>query len=314
LHGLKKKGYSLKRFERKKTGLLGDNKANKKIISSLVGIISAILLFLSSGVKLPVLDEQTDAYFENAITKAGVTYATCRIVNASVSIIKESELQLEPGGIGISLAIGQVLDPVDDMTERLSDVLVTAITSLGIQKLAYEISVSVVPPILSMCLLILSVLVWIPHKRLQLYQKTILRIAILVLAARFCLPMSSFANELVHEHFFSKKISKAKTELSKGFAELEELKAFSLPEADGVLGTLQNSTSLLEKKAKELKHALISMSDSMGTIVENLLSLTFLYVGIFLIQVIILPLMVFWVLVKLANDFFLTSIPAVINQ
>lgn len=304
----------MKRFERKKTGLLGSNKTNKKIIASLAGIISAMLLFYSSGITLPGLDERTDAYFENAITKAGVTYATCRIINASVSVIKESELQLEPGGIGISLAIGQVLDPLDDMTERLSDVLVTAITSLGIQKLVYEISVSVVPPILSICLLILSILVWIPHERLQLYQRTILRITILVLVARFCLPMSSLANELVHEHFFSKKIAEAKTELSKGFTELEKLKQFSLPEADGVLGTIQNSKSLLEEKAKELKNALFSMADNMGTVVENLLSLTFLYVGIFLIQVIILPLLVFWVLVKTANGLFLSNIPVQVNQ
>jgi len=304
----------LKRFERKKTALLGNNKNNKKIIASVVGIILAIVLFFSSGITLPVLDESTDAYFENSITKAGITYATCRVINASVSVIKNSELQLEPGGIGISLAIGQVLDPVDDMTERLSDVLVTAITSLGIQKLAYEISVSLVPPILSICLLILSVLIWIPNKRLQLYQKTILQIALLVLVARFCLPMSSFANELLHEHFFSERILEAKTELSQGYAELEKLKQFSLPENDGVLGTIQNSKSLLEKKAKELNNAFIAMADNMGTIVENLLALTFLYAGIFLIQVIILPLMVFWILVKTANGLFLTNIPTVINQ
>jgi len=71
----------------------------------------------------------TDAYFREAITKAGVAYATCRVLNASVSIVKDSSLQLEPAGVGISLAVGQALDPIDDMTERLSDVLVTAITS-----------------------------------------------------------------------------------------------------------------------------------------------------------------------------------------
>jgi hypothetical protein len=70
-----------------------------------------------------VLDTTADDYFRDAITKAGLTYATCRAVNASISIVKESSLQLEPAGVGVSLAVGQALDPIDDMTERLSDVL-----------------------------------------------------------------------------------------------------------------------------------------------------------------------------------------------
>jgi hypothetical protein len=48
----------------------------------------------------------------------------------------------------------------------------------------------------------------------------------------------------------------------------------------------------------------------MGNIIENLITLTFLYVGIFLIQVIVLPLLSFWVLVKMVNSLFPTGIPA----
>ena len=44
---------------------------------------------------------------------------------------------------------------------------------------------------------------------------------------------------------------------------------------------------------------------NVGTIVDNLLKLTFLYVGIFLIQVILLPLGIFWLLVKTANALYL---------
>lgn len=73
------------------------------------------------------------------MTKAGVAYGVCRVVNASVSAIKESQIQIEPAGLGVSLAVGQVLDSLDDMTERASDILVTAIVSLGIQKIVYEL-------------------------------------------------------------------------------------------------------------------------------------------------------------------------------
>jgi len=105
----------------------------------------------------------------------------------------------------------------------------------------------------------------------------------------------------------SGKISEAKKELALSFAGLDKLKQFSLPETDGILGTIKNSTSFLKEKSIEFKNALKAMANGMGTIIENLLKLTFLYVGVFLIQVLILPLMVFWLLVKTANALFLTS-------
>jgi len=193
----------------------------QKTIHSSVGVMAAILLFFCSGLKVPVMDINTGTYFRQAITKAGVAYATCRVVNASVSIIKESTLQLEPAGVGIALAVGQALDPIDDMTERLSDVLVTAITSLGVQKLAYEISVALTPPILSIFLLLLSLLLWFENKRMAAFQKTVLRFILIVVVARFCLPISSMASEYVYTHFFAEQIAEANNELAMGSAELD---------------------------------------------------------------------------------------------
>ena len=168
--------------------------ADKKIIKSGAGIIIAIILFFSPGLRLPFPDNMTDAYFEDAITEAGLAYATCRVINASVSIIKESGLELEPAGVGISLALGQALDPVDDMTERLSDVLVTAITSLGLQKLIYEISVSVAPFLIAVCLFILSVLIWIKNPRIKSFHEIVIKFALIIIIGRFCLPISSVIN------------------------------------------------------------------------------------------------------------------------
>ena len=245
---------------------------------------------------------------------AGVAYATCRVINASVSIIKDSTLQLEPAGVGISLAVGQALDPIDDMTERLSDVLVTAITSLGVQKLAYEISVSFVPRLLSIFLLALSILLWFENERVTLLQKTITRFIVLLVIARFCLPVSSVADQFLHKHFFDDQISEANEELAVGSAELDKLKDLSLPETDGVLGTIENSASFLKQKIREFKNALVATVTNAGDIIENLLKLTYLYVGIFLIQVIILPLLSFWFLVKTANALFHTHIPAILHH
>jgi len=278
-------------------------------IKSCVGILISGLLFFSAGIQLPVLDSRADAYFNEAITKAGVSYATCRVINATVSIIKESRLELEPAGVGLSLAVGQILDPINDMTERLSDVLVMAITSLGVQELTYELSLTLAPPAFALFLFVMSILLWFQNDRIIRLQKATMSILLIVGIARFCLPLSSAANEFLHDNFFSGQIVDANNELALGVADLDKLKDISLPEHDGFMEAIENSASFLKQKSVHFKNAIAVTVSNRGTIIENLLKLTFLYVGVFLIQVIILPLLIFWILLKTINSLFYTNVP-----
>jgi len=286
----------------------------QKIVRASLGGVVAILLFVSPGLRIPVLDNMTDVYFSEAISKAGVAYATCRVVNASVSIAKESSLNLEPAGIGVTLAVGQALDPIDDMIERVSDVLVTAITSLGVQKLAFEIGVALAPRVLAMLLLLFSILIWFDNDTPARVQKTLIRFILLILLARFALPIAAIANNYIQDNFFAEKISNANKELAIGAAELDKLMQFTLPEIDGIMGTIKNNASFIQRKSIEFKNAIVATVSNAGSIVDNLLKLAFLYVGVFLIQVIALPIMVFYLLVKFANSFFDTNLSVIITD
>lgn len=135
----------------------------------------------------------------------------------------------------------------------------------------------------------------------------LLRVLVLVFVARFCLPISAVSDAYLHKHFFAEHISAAEKGRTVGAAELDKLKDFLLPEIDGLFGTIENSASFLKRKSTELKNALVATVSNTGVIIESLLELTFLYVGIILIQVIILPLLSFWFLVKMANALFYTN-------
>ncbi|MBU2590746.1 MAG: hypothetical protein ABIJ24_02700 [Nitrospinota bacterium] len=285
----------------------------EKIVRSSIGALLAIFLFFSPGLRIPGLDNIADDYFSESITKAAVVYATCRVINASVSIAKESTLNLEPAGVGITLAVGQALDPIDDMTERVSDLLVTAITSLGVQKLAFEIGVSIAPRILALFLLILSILTWFENEQLSSIKKTTMSFIILIMVARLALPISALASNYIQENFLGEKISNANKELLVGSTELDKLMEFSVPEVNGVLGTIKNNASFIQRKTVEFKDAIVATVSNAGTIVEALLKLTFLYVGVFIIQVIALPIMVFWLLVKFANSLFETNFRTIVK-
>lgn len=291
-----------------------NKKLQQKIATSLLGILIAVALFFSSVTKIHVFDTKTDTYFNDAITKAGLAYATCRAINASVSVVKGSTLQLEPAGVGVSLAVGQVLDPIDDMTERLSSVLVTAITSLGVQKLSYEIGVTLAPQIFAVFLAILSILVWFNNDRMASLQKIITRILILIAVLRFCLPVSSIANDYIYQNYFSEQISKTNQELTVSSKIFEQFGDIVVPDSTGFWSTIESSTSFIKKVSVDFKNALKASVTGMGEIIENLLKLTFLYVGIFIIQVIILPLLIFWFFIRIANVLFQTNNPILLRS
>ncbi len=277
----------------------------QKTVLSVGRIIAAVLLFLSPGLKIPVLDGATDNYFREAISKGGVSYAVCRVINASVSIIKESNLHMQPAGVGLSLAVGQALDPIDDMTERLSDILVTAITSLGVQKLAYEIGISLAPPVLAVFLFFFAVLIWFNSTKLVFLHKTVMRFALLIVIARFFLPLSSIANDFINTNFFTPQIDTVSEKLALDTKGFDKLKDFSLPD-NGFFGT----ASFLKEKSGEFKKAFAVIGNNMGGIIESLLQLTFLYVGILVIQVVLLPLLAFFFLIKIVNVLFDIHLPA----
>ena len=164
---------------------------NTAIAKPIILIVIALMLFILPGLKLPYLDQKADTYFSEVITKAALTYSVCRVVNASVSVIKESQIQIEPAGLGVSLAAGQVLDPLDDMTERASDILVTAIVSLGIQKIAYELSVAFAPALIAIFLIALVMATILKSVRAKMIREIILKFMVLISVARLCLPISS---------------------------------------------------------------------------------------------------------------------------
>lgn len=291
-----------------------DKKAKQTATKSIIGILLSIILFFSSGVHIPFVDSTADTYFKDSITKAGVSYGICRVINATVSVIQESSLQLEPAGIGLSLAVGQIVDPINDMVERLSNVLVMSIASLGVQELAYEISITIVPQILAVLLLILSVLVWFKNARALKLQRILMSVLVIASIARFCLPLSSMANEFLQEAFFENKIIEANEKLTASTADIEKLEDVSVPKFDGLIGTIGNSASYLKEKSVDFKNTIQVIMENKGVIVENLLRLTFLYLGIFVIQVIVLPLLIFWFLMRLVNSLFLGTTITAMDQ
>jgi hypothetical protein len=88
--------------------------------------VAAVLALAWSG----VLDRPSEAYLDAALLGAGAIYATARAINGLVSVLQGTEFSIPM----LSFTIGEFLDPVNDLVERFSAVMMLALGSLALQK------------------------------------------------------------------------------------------------------------------------------------------------------------------------------------
>jgi len=100
-------------------------------VKTLVAVLIVVLVTLSST---RVLDDYVDDHTNESIRNAALTYATARGINGLVSVLQSTEVQAGVFVTG-SMTIGEVLDPLNDMIERFSSVMVWVLASLTAQKL-----------------------------------------------------------------------------------------------------------------------------------------------------------------------------------
>lgn len=278
----------------------------KQIIATVLLLVASLLLFLSPSQKLPLLDTQTNNYFKETITEATLAYATVRGVNAVISVLKESEVAISPAGIGLTIAAGQILDPIDDMTERLSSVLVVSIVSLGLQKIINDIGGAVSFRFVAILLPFFILPVWINNKTIRLCASLIARIIALAAILRILLPLSSIINNSMYQHIFLEQIREAQTNLSVVSSRYNDIS--SLDQADHTNGLFSKITKNTNLKIKQTKEIFSNIVDNAESIVTSLIQLTILYVTLFITQIILIPMFMLWLLIKIIDTLLMTNL------
>lgn len=93
------------------------------------------LLLLCIVLALVPFEDKINAQLSHMLTVTLSVYAVARGLNAVVSMAQGTELSIEPLGVGVTLAPGEILDPLNDLIEQVSTVLLIASASIGMQKI-----------------------------------------------------------------------------------------------------------------------------------------------------------------------------------
>ena len=109
------------------TAKTGNEKSQSK--NNLITVIGVIIIILSAWSGL--FDVYAEEYINQSILDAGIIYAAARGINAIVSVIQSADINL----LIASVSPGEMLDPINDLVERFSQVMTLSIASLALQKI-----------------------------------------------------------------------------------------------------------------------------------------------------------------------------------
>ncbi len=248
-------------------------------------LIIALLGLAVSG----VVDRLSDEYGGQAFQRALITAAAARALNGVISVAQGTDLAIEPGGVGVNFGIGQILDPVNDLVERFSAIMLVATTSLGVQNILLDVSAWWFTSIL-VAAAALPVLAawWSPGLLSAGWQARAERLLILVVMARLAVPVFVILSNLAFDTFLASEQSAALAALETTTASVETINAQdqeSNEESQSLLDRLGNAidSSLSQMnvadRMRQMKEAIRGASDH----VINLII-------IFVVQTILLPL------------------------
>ena len=94
----------------------------------------ALLAILMAAWLAPRLDAAATTQVDAGWKRALATFAAARALNAVISVAQGTEIAVQPGGLGVTLAPGQVLEPINDLIEQFSTLMLWASVAFGIQR------------------------------------------------------------------------------------------------------------------------------------------------------------------------------------
>ncbi|RXJ75845.1 hypothetical protein CRV03_11545 [Arcobacter sp. F155] len=164
---------------------------NKLLLS--IFTISAVFIAITFAV-----DTTAKNLVDDSFSQAIIVFGSAKALNAVISLAQGTELSLP----FFVVAIGEVLDPVNDLVEQFSLVMLASMTSLGIQKIFLNF---VTNEIYNYLLLVLVIVlnIWL-YKRFRNDNKLrdiFFKVVFVLLFLRFAIPMISYVNDISYNYF-----------------------------------------------------------------------------------------------------------------
>lgn len=263
-------------------------------------VLTILVLWLAALGWSGTLNAHGEAYIDRALKQALATFALARTLNGVISVAQGTQLAIEPAGVGVNFALGEILDPINDLIERFSWVMLASTTSLGIQKLLLEIADWWGVRFFLLCAVFLFMArLWLPVLSRWEISPWIDRLLLMALLLNLAVPAIASVSSQVFEGFVEAKQQASVSALEREGREIKQ-QGEALPptgarleertwreELAALLDGVRDSLSM-EAEIQQLK---VKSEEIAGHVVDLIV--------IFILQTILLPLALLWLLLRM---------------
>lgn len=230
----------------------------------------------------------TGNYLSESMNKTSKCWVIARAINAGISILQSSQISCSFLGVGGAISFGEVFDPINDIIERLSWVLVASMISIGIQMFILKL----IPWITLKIFLSLSIVFFIfqiffgeryKYKDKFNFKKISIKLVIISVFLYLIIPSANYLNQFIYEAILQPTQQETQSKL-------ESFKQkFSIP----------NNLSFKEKAKYAYK-----ITKSVNNVAKQICVLAMIVIITYVIQTIILPIGTLLILIWFFKNLF----------
>lgn len=270
---------------------------NKTVRNS---ILVAFVLLVILAAQLNWVDKIGEDYTEQGFKRALIVYGIARGLNAVISVAQGTEVAIEPVGVGVTFTPGQILDPINDMVERFSWVVMASGASLGIQRILLQMTAWQWFSALVSLSLVVALLIYFKQSSVSpVVRSSFYKLALVMVIIRFTVPMIAIVNEGIYRVFLQPQYESSKQMLEQATENLDELS-----QADSDSQPLASDQTFMQRlqtlyqsatSSMEIQGKLDALKNKAAEISEYALNM----IVVFVVQTLLFPLLFLWLAVKL---------------
>ena len=255
-------------------------------------LIVVVLLAVLGATWLLRVDDAALAQVDAGWKRALATFAAARALNAVISVAQGTELAVQPAGVGVTLAPGQALSPINDLIEQFSTLMLMASAAFGAQRVL--IGVGAWWP-LSLLLTAVAMAWAVLHWRGQGPPRWINQALVGLIVLRFLVPAVALGSEAAFQLFLKNDYDSGQQTLEQSSGQMGRLNepVVSPPADESVADRMRRwwgQGSTLGERFEALKAVA-------NRAVEHVVRL----IVVFTLQTLVLPLLLGWAVLRLAR-------------
>lgn len=232
------------------------------------------------------------------LKRALAAFAVARGLNGVISVAQGTELAVQPVGVGVTLTVGEVLDPLNDLVESFSWLALLACVSLGTQMLLAEVMVNPwVNGVLSAGAAAYLMALWWPGAITA--RRVLLRLLTLLAFARFLFAIVTLTTAWADQAVLAERQEAALSQIELTQSHIEELQRdppMPVPPEDSEASMLERLGTYLgqQGQALNIRAQLDALADRVENGIQELINL----IVVFTVQTLLIPvaalLLAYW--------------------